>query len=515
MGGGPDPTKTNGAIKTVSMNSGETPDGQFFSQWNEKWDAETVPSFKTLFLAAEEERLRRALQIVESSVVSQEALIRSGRQSEQQKGAVEGEREKEAEQGEKGKEVKQGEKGKEVEPGEKGRREIHEKTVSGPQTSESSAITPGADEPNPSATQNKSSNHVTPGIEPGPRDPVHGVTPGPSDAHIEPQSPSRNGSNPGPSDVQIKPGPADQAAIRTEWSDLAELGKETARVMAERAREQAKLGSDWDDLNAGGENVDDYAQMVPPQPVRYLPPPNSGATTVTEHPTPDSPPQPNPLVSGHAPGPAPAHSGPPNAQTTMMATNKDPNPPGNVDANPERSDARDAAGTKRKGDDKGSAEEEGRGKRARKLTRELGDWIEAVREYLMVGVDCEEWRSCVQAWCLFENSTVVPGTKPRLGGTPHRPVINDQEAYAREWITWWNAMQPQARRADGEGAMPLPLTNEMKTAMACLRKAGSGGISTALVSLKWWWTPSEQDGRWKEAVIDMSNCFAMFNGGPD
>ncbi|KAF6745168.1 hypothetical protein DFP72DRAFT_794857, partial [Ephemerocybe angulata] len=143
---------------------------------------------------------------------------------------------------------------------------------------------------------------------------------------------------------------------------------------------------------------------------------------------------------------------------------------------------------------------EGRGKRARKVNREVVGWIEEVKAYLMNGVDSDEWKRCVEAWCMFETSTVA-STNSRLGGSSQRPPIvtkwlkkknlesvpqiDDLEGYAMEWVAWWNAMQPNERRRDGEVVMLLPMTKEMASAIGCLKKSGSGGISTVLIALSW------------------------------
>lgn len=88
----------------------------------------------------------------------------------------------------------------------------------------------------------------------------------------------------------------------------------------------------------------------------------------------------------------------------------------------------------------------------------------------------------------------------------------DVDHFAVEWQTWWNALQPTARRGEGENPFPRELTEGMKGAVVqALQKTGPSGMVVVLVGLKWWAPGRSGRGeRWSSAVDDVAQCLKLF-----
>jgi hypothetical protein len=165
----------------------------------------------------------------------------------------------------------------------------------------------------------------------------------------------------------------------------------------------------------------------------------------------------------------------------------------------------------------------GREKRARKLNREVADWIQATNGYLRMGVDDPAWIQLVDAWYQWEQQAL--DTTSRLTELSLRPIeltkwigsrkydadplIADTRDYAQRWLTWWLAMQPACRRVEGRG-LPLPLEEWMRVDISSLRKAGVNGMSVLLVGLRWWAPLRRLDERWGMVVDDIRRCVEGF-----
>lgn len=166
---------------------------------------------------------------------------------------------------------------------------------------------------------------------------------------------------------------------------------------------------------------------------------------------------------------------------------------------------------------------EGRGKRARKGNFEVGDWVEPGKQYLLKGVDDPRWVALVEAWLRFEQTIPNPYGS-RLGAANARPAeltrwlaarklsneptVTDVQAYGKQWIRWWNALQPPGRKGARDTDLPLRLEGN-EDGMQVLKRSGEWGLYIVMVGLKWWASEGEC---WQQAVQDVHNCLVHFLG---
>lgn len=92
------------------------------------------------------------------------------------------------------------------------------------------------------------------------------------------------------------------------------------------------------------------------------------------------------------------------------------------------------------------------------------------------------------------------------------PEIADNNAFANEWLAWWNDLQPKWRQTTTASSLPLPLSADGND-LGCLKKGGPSGIVTILIALKWWASIRDKDKRWTAAVNDVRSCLDKMMAG--
>ncbi|KAF9549377.1 hypothetical protein CPC08DRAFT_729374 [Agrocybe pediades] len=158
-------------------------------------------------------------------------------------------------------------------------------------------------------------------------------------------------------------------------------------------------------------------------------------------------------------------------------------------------------------------------------------WLEVTKEYLGKEISHPKWLECIGLWYEFEkkeaseqNTTSIriphnhrpEALKKWLAARKYnsQPAFSDNgRAFSREWLKWWNTLQPEWRQSHTEHS--LPLSHEVGTAkddLGVIRKGGPSGIMAVLVGLKWWAAlGSAGDVSWENAVEDVLLCFKKFN----
>ncbi|KAH6916349.1 hypothetical protein BKA70DRAFT_1216545 [Coprinopsis sp. MPI-PUGE-AT-0042] len=170
------------------------------------------------------------------------------------------------------------------------------------------------------------------------------------------------------------------------------------------------------------------------------------------------------------------------------------------------------------------------GKRSRRLVttkQQPPDWVIAALEYLRADVDNAVWSECLAAWAQFETAAAVfSENMGRLSNAkgrpaeltawcskrkgvvlPKEPELEDVHDFAARWLAWWNGMQPDWRKGEGEAPMTKAIRGNEN--LSGLKKPGTNGLFTALVALKWW--RGGDSRRWRMAVDDMKNCFVALS----
>ncbi|KAF8805009.1 hypothetical protein BYT27DRAFT_7105558 [Phlegmacium glaucopus] len=153
-------------------------------------------------------------------------------------------------------------------------------------------------------------------------------------------------------------------------------------------------------------------------------------------------------------------------------------------------------------------------------------WLDLAHNYLTQEIDNKKWEECVRIWFEFEKKELseldtssfrMPAkTRPGLltkwlSSRKYRsfPVIPDKDVFATEWLSWWNAMQPQWRKNSVSDGFPLGLeVAKGKENIQALHKGGPSGLVTILIGLKWW---TGDDKRWDMAVDDLTLCLKSFD----
>ena len=93
------------------------------------------------------------------------------------------------------------------------------------------------------------------------------------------------------------------------------------------------------------------------------------------------------------------------------------------------------------------------------------------------------------------------------------PLIPDYADFAKDWIGWWNSVQPKWRQNPANG-LPLDISSgKSKETMSSVRKGGPSGLVTLLIGLKWWANIRDSDPRWGLAVQDLIACLTSFITG--
>ena len=77
----------------------------------------------------------------------------------------------------------------------------------------------------------------------------------------------------------------------------------------------------------------------------------------------------------------------------------------------------------------------------------------------------------------------------------------------KEWLSWWNSVQPKWRQSSvpGELLLPLSVTSD-KEDLSCLRKGEPSRLVTVMIGLKWWAAIRNKDTAWLAAVKDVKMC---------
>jgi hypothetical protein len=89
------------------------------------------------------------------------------------------------------------------------------------------------------------------------------------------------------------------------------------------------------------------------------------------------------------------------------------------------------------------------------------------------------------------------------------PEILEPISFGVEWLAWWNGIQPEWRRVEGEGKLPRTLSSSSDS-ITSLRQGGPTGLLNLLLSLKWWGSLGADEGQkelWALAVNDLAACF--------
>ncbi|EAU83277.1 hypothetical protein CC1G_12794 [Coprinopsis cinerea okayama7 len=170
---------------------------------------------------------------------------------------------------------------------------------------------------------------------------------------------------------------------------------------------------------------------------------------------------------------------------------------------------------------------EGRSKRSRKGQKELDPWMVQILRVLRNVVSDPRWQGCLDALEEFEKSTTIDhGRLPAGSKRPPElarwvtqgkknattPQIDDLADFAQRWKEWWKSIQPEWRRNE-EGDLPLPIADApSRRSLAQIQKPGPAGIAIALASLSWW-AGIENQEEWFEAVNDMRTCLLAFVQG--
>lgn len=87
------------------------------------------------------------------------------------------------------------------------------------------------------------------------------------------------------------------------------------------------------------------------------------------------------------------------------------------------------------------------------------------------------------------------------------PDVDDIGRYAKEWLSWWNSVQPKWRQSSVTGSLPLALSIASdKEDLVCMKKGGPSGLVTIMIGLKWWASIRDKDAKWLAAVKDVRSC---------
>ncbi|KAF8805868.1 hypothetical protein BYT27DRAFT_7037169, partial [Phlegmacium glaucopus] len=126
-------------------------------------------------------------------------------------------------------------------------------------------------------------------------------------------------------------------------------------------------------------------------------------------------------------------------------------------------------------------------------------WLELASKYLYDGIDGREWGECLDIWMAFEkeaevfrdnNSKLYPQILSKwLQNHQYQsiPTVENIETYTKEWLTWWNSLQPKWQQSTVPNTLPPSLsTMREKENMLNLKKGGPLGLVTFLIALKWW-----------------------------
>ncbi|KAM6504126.1 hypothetical protein JOM56_001069, partial [Amanita muscaria] len=133
-------------------------------------------------------------------------------------------------------------------------------------------------------------------------------------------------------------------------------------------------------------------------------------------------------------------------------------------------------------------------------------WLTYAKGYLADQALGSQWSDCIDAWMEFELSLASESSAvsiSRLGGTKLRPpvlswwlqtrkyqnipVLTDAAEFAKDWITWWSALQPEGRKPTSVDSLPNPISMILPgTDLRNLRKGGPNGVVTVIIALKWW-----------------------------
>ena len=166
--------------------------------------------------------------------------------------------------------------------------------------------------------------------------------------------------------------------------------------------------------------------------------------------------------------------------------------------------------------------------------------------FLQEASDSESWQHFIQDWFKFEceigltnttsvslfgalinHSNIMLSIQHRLPNSSLRPSAvstwvqkrnysqipagAETDGFATEWITWWNAIQPEWRRSDKPDCFPLPLSKaEGSNNLNSLKKTGPCGLALVVFSLAWWGPQRSSDSRWQIAVDDMHACIKWY-----
>ena len=90
----------------------------------------------------------------------------------------------------------------------------------------------------------------------------------------------------------------------------------------------------------------------------------------------------------------------------------------------------------------------------------------------------------------------------------HVPEIPDPAQFAKEWVTWWAALQPKERKGASVECLPVPMSAIPPPGadIRSLRKGGPNGIVTVIIGLKWWGESKHNVEMWSRAVGDVREC---------
>ncbi|KAF8327314.1 hypothetical protein F5887DRAFT_924833 [Amanita rubescens] len=154
-----------------------------------------------------------------------------------------------------------------------------------------------------------------------------------------------------------------------------------------------------------------------------------------------------------------------------------------------------------------------------------GSWLFYARDYLTDEGLGSEWNDCVTAWMTFESSlaSTISSRSTEANYSPesstwsrwlqtrhyqHVPEIPDPAQFAKEWVTWWAALQPKERKGASVESLPVPMSAIPPPGadIRSLRKGGPNGIVTVIIGLKWWGQSKHDVETWSCAVWDVQEC---------
>ncbi|EAU92204.1 hypothetical protein CC1G_13019 [Coprinopsis cinerea okayama7 len=180
--------------------------------------------------------------------------------------------------------------------------------------------------------------------------------------------------------------------------------------------------------------------------------------------------------------------------------------------------------------DESTHEGSGREKRVRRLNsrQETPPWVTSGQAYLTMedlGVD---WQGLVQVWVTFETRNAIldtgsvrlpkPSARPKklsqwLTKKKFQDVLAKEEVagFAKQWLVWWNAIQPAWRKNEEEWGLPHPIGAGGRD-LSSLKKPGFCGLFSVLVGLRWWSGVVDTPVPWKDAVADVRQCLEALGG---